>query len=112
MDDSPTSPRRCAAGLPPVTPARGRPLSAEPVSATGRGAGCRTSRPVPPRESVGSGAALEERLSASPFWRAEWWAFGEGRGGFRYWPLSHIGQWIFTLSGPAYVSGFLAVVLT
>ena len=43
--------------------------------------------------------ALEERLPASPFWRAEWWALGEGTHRARYWPLSHIEQWIPILFG-------------
>ncbi|MFD4182834.1 hypothetical protein [Rhodococcus sp. NPDC058514] len=54
--------------------------------------------------------ALEERLPASPFWRAEWWALGEGKDRSRYWPLSHIEQWIPILFALAYVAGFLAVV--
>ncbi|MET9212569.1 MULTISPECIES: RipA family octameric membrane protein [unclassified Nocardia] len=53
--------------------------------------------------------ALEERLPASPFWKGEWWALGEGRDRARYWPLSHIEQWVPVLFGVAYVSGFLAI---
>lgn len=34
--------------------------------------------------------ALEERLPASPYWRAEWTALGQGRDKQKYWPLSHI----------------------
>ncbi|QTJ68017.1 hypothetical protein HYG77_22165 [Rhodococcus sp. ZPP] len=56
--------------------------------------------------------ALEERLPASPFWRAEWWALGEGNDRSRYWPLSHIEQWIPILFGLAYISAFLAVTFT
>ncbi|MCP2279557.1 RipA family octameric membrane protein [Nocardia amikacinitolerans] len=55
--------------------------------------------------------ALEERLPASPFWRAEWWALGEGRDRTRYLPLSHIEQWIPILFALAYIAGFLATVL-
>jgi|ERR1700737_1899145 hypothetical protein len=55
--------------------------------------------------------ALEERLPASPFWRAEWWALGEGKDRARYWPLSHIEQWIPILFALTYFAGFLAVVL-
>jgi len=54
--------------------------------------------------------ALEERLPASPYWRAEWYALGEGKDRSRYWPLSHIEQWIPVLFGCAYVAGFIAVV--
>ncbi|MFE7718256.1 hypothetical protein ACFU44_04370 [Nocardia rhizosphaerihabitans] len=53
--------------------------------------------------------ALEERLPASPFWKAEWWALGEGRNRALYWPLSHIEQWVPVLFALAYVSGFLAI---
>jgi hypothetical protein len=55
-----------------------------------------------------SGASLK---GASPFWRAEWWALGEGTDRARYWPLSHIEQWIPILFGLAYISGFLVIVL-
>jgi hypothetical protein len=55
--------------------------------------------------------ALEERLPASPFWRAEWWELGEGRDRTRYWPLSHIEEWIPMLFALTYVGGFLAAVL-
>ena len=56
--------------------------------------------------------ALEERLPASPFWGAEWWALGEGKDRARYWPLSHIEQWVPILFGLAYTSGFFAAVVT
>lgn len=36
--------------------------------------------------------ALEERLPASPYWRAEWWILGQGADRRRYWPLSHLEQ--------------------
>jgi hypothetical protein len=55
--------------------------------------------------------ALEGRLPASPFWRAEWWELGEGRDRTRYWPLSHIEQWIPMLFALTYVGGCLAAVL-
>nr|WP_232541636.1 hypothetical protein [Nocardia bovistercoris] len=56
--------------------------------------------------------ALEERLPASPFWRAEWWALGEGKDRKRYWPLSHIEQWTPVLFALAYIAGFLATIVT
>lgn len=56
--------------------------------------------------------ALEERLPASPYWRAEWKALGEGKDPSRYWPLSHLEQWIPTLFAAAYVGGFAAVLLS
>ncbi|MGV9866302.1 RipA family octameric membrane protein [Rhodococcus koreensis] len=55
--------------------------------------------------------ALEERLPASPFWRAEWSALGEGTDRTRYWPLSHIEQWIPILFALAYLSRFLALIV-
>lgn len=53
---------------------------------------------------------LEERLPASPYWRAEWKALGEGRDRSKYWPLSHLEQWIPTLFAAIYVAGFLAAI--
>jgi hypothetical protein len=55
--------------------------------------------------------AFEERLPASPFWRAEWWELGEGRDRRRYWPLSHVEQWIPILFALTYFAGFLVIVL-
>lgn len=37
---------------------------------------------------------LEERLPASPYWRAEWKALGEGKDKARYWPMTHLEQWL------------------
>ncbi len=37
---------------------------------------------------------LEEHLPASPYWRAEWTALGEGKDRSKYWPLSHVEQWL------------------
>jgi hypothetical protein len=54
--------------------------------------------------------AMEERLPASPYWRAEWWALGEGTDPSRYWPLSHIEQWIPALFALAYLAGGLALI--
>jgi hypothetical protein len=55
--------------------------------------------------------ALEERLPASPFWRAEWWALGEGHDRRRYWPLSHIEQWVPILFALTYIAGVVAAAL-
>lgn len=38
--------------------------------------------------------ALEARLPASPYWRAEWSALGKGKDLKLYWPLSHLEQWL------------------
>jgi hypothetical protein len=54
---------------------------------------------------------LEERLPASPYWRAEWKALGEGKGSSRYWPLTHIEQWIPVLFAITYLAGFLITIL-
>jgi hypothetical protein len=56
--------------------------------------------------------ALEERLPASPYWRAEWVALGEGKDLRKYLPLTHLEQWIPVLFGLVYVIGFVAVVAT
>jgi hypothetical protein len=53
---------------------------------------------------------LEERLPASPFWRAEWTELGEGRDWRKYWPLTHIEKWVPILFGAIYLLGFVAVV--
>ena len=55
--------------------------------------------------------ALEERLPASPYWKAEWSALGQGTDRSSYWPLSHIEKWIPLGFGILYVAGFLAVLL-
>ena len=56
--------------------------------------------------------ALEERRPASPYWRAEWTALGEGKHKGKYWPLTHLEQWVPAAFGLTYVSGFLTVVLS
>ncbi|MFI7521359.1 RipA family octameric membrane protein [Micromonospora globbae] len=55
--------------------------------------------------------ALEERLPASPYWRAEWRALGEGRDPSRYWPLTHLEQWIPVSFAAVYVAGFVIAAL-
>jgi hypothetical protein len=54
--------------------------------------------------------ALEERLPASPYWRAEWKALGEGRNTAVYWPLTHLEQWIPLVFAALYVVGFVIAV--
>ncbi|WP_285683825.1 hypothetical protein [Actinoplanes sp. NBRC 103695] len=53
---------------------------------------------------------LEERLPASPYWRAEWKALGEGRDSSRYWPLTHLEQWIPFCFATTYVAAFIAIL--
>ncbi len=55
--------------------------------------------------------ALERRLPASPWWSAEWAALGRGEDPARYWPLTHLEQWVPLLFALAYVGGFLALLL-
>jgi hypothetical protein len=55
--------------------------------------------------------ALEERLPASPYWRAEWVALGEGRNRSKYWPLTHLEQWIPVTFAAIYVLGAVVAVL-
>lgn len=55
--------------------------------------------------------AIEQRLPASPWWRSEWTALGQGRDPARYWPLSHIEQWVPWIFALAYVGGFTALVI-
>ncbi|MER5347135.1 hypothetical protein ABT030_44025 [Streptomyces mirabilis] len=54
---------------------------------------------------------LEERLPASPYWSAEWKALGEGKDKSKYWPLTHLEQWVPVTFACAYVGGFIAVLL-
>lgn len=54
--------------------------------------------------------ALEERLPASAYWRAEWSALGEGKDWRRYLPLIYLEQWVPVLFGLVYLLGFLVAV--
>lgn len=56
--------------------------------------------------------ALERRLPASPYWRAEWTALGEGKDYKKYWPLSHIEGGIPIFFAALYIGGFIALVVT
>lgn len=55
--------------------------------------------------------ALETLLPTSPWWGAEWRALGEGRDPGRYWPITHIEQWVPLLFAAAYVLGLLGILL-
>lgn len=55
--------------------------------------------------------ALEERLPASPYWKAEWLAGGRGTGRQRYLSLTHLEQWVPLTFAVIYLSGLLALVL-
>ena len=54
--------------------------------------------------------ALEERLPASAYWRAEQAALREGRNWRKYLPLSNLEQWVPVLFGLVYLSGFIIAV--
>jgi hypothetical protein len=56
--------------------------------------------------------ALEEKLPASPYWRAEWTALGEGKDKGKYWPLTHLEQWVPAAFALIYIVGLLAVALS
>ena len=56
--------------------------------------------------------ALEAHLPASPYWKAEWEALGRGRDPARYWPLTHIEQWVPWLFAVAYLGGFIIAIAT
>ncbi len=53
---------------------------------------------------------LEERLPASPYWSAEWYALGEGKDWRKYLPLTHLEQWVPVLFGVVYTIGFILAV--
>ena len=55
--------------------------------------------------------ALEERLPASPWWRGEWIALGEGENRSLYWPLTHLEQWIPILFAFLYLGAFFAALI-
>jgi hypothetical protein len=54
--------------------------------------------------------ALESRLPASPFWRAEWTALGKGADKSKYWPLTHLEQWVPLLFAVSYLIGVGLVI--
>jgi hypothetical protein len=51
---------------------------------------------------------LEERLPASPYWKAEWKALGEGKDKAKYWPMTHLEQWIPIIFAATYIAAFIA----
>jgi hypothetical protein len=55
--------------------------------------------------------ALEERLPASPYWRAEWQALGRGEDPARYWPLTHLEKWVPALFAVTYVCAYITLLL-
>jgi hypothetical protein len=53
---------------------------------------------------------LEERLPASPYWNAEWKALGEGKDKARYWPMTHLEQWVPVTFAAIYVAAFISAI--
>ncbi len=53
---------------------------------------------------------MEERLPASPWWRAEWQALGAGKDRSLYWPLTHLEKWVPLVFVLLY-AGMLAIAL-
>ncbi|MGK5740382.1 RipA family octameric membrane protein [Micromonospora sp. URMC 103] len=47
---------------------------------------------------------IEERLPASPYWRAEWKGLGSGRDRSLYWPLAYLEQWVPVVFAVAYLT--------
>ncbi|MFF7039887.1 hypothetical protein ACIP4T_22190 [Streptomyces massasporeus] len=54
--------------------------------------------------------ALEERLPAFAYSRAEWKASGEGRDWRKYLPLTHVEQWVPVIFALSYLVGFCAAL--
>ncbi|MFD3704975.1 hypothetical protein ACFWUP_17715 [Nocardia sp. NPDC058658] len=54
--------------------------------------------------------AIEQRLPAGPYWRAEWAALGRGEAPSRYLPMTHVEQLIPMLFASTYVAGFIALL--
>ncbi|MEU2854529.1 RipA family octameric membrane protein [Streptomyces syringium] len=55
--------------------------------------------------------ALEERLPAFAYSRAEWGALGEGRDWRKYLPLTYVEQWVPGIFALSYFVGFCAIVV-
>ncbi|MGH4029558.1 RipA family octameric membrane protein [Actinomycetota bacterium Odt1-20B] len=55
--------------------------------------------------------ALEERLPAYAYSRAEWGFLGEGRDPRKYLQISYVEQWVPVVFALAYLLGFLALAL-
>ncbi|MEV5884008.1 hypothetical protein AB0L74_14990 [Streptomyces sp. NPDC052020] len=54
--------------------------------------------------------AIEERLPAYAYSRAEWKALGEGKDWRKYMPLTHVEQWVPLVFALTYLLGFFAAV--
>ncbi|MEV6524484.1 hypothetical protein AB0M43_21230 [Longispora sp. NPDC051575] len=55
--------------------------------------------------------ALEERLPASPYWRAEWKGLGSGRDRSLYWPMAALEQWVPAAFALAYLALLVMVLV-
>lgn len=54
---------------------------------------------------------LEQRMPASPYWRAEWEQLGRGKSWKHYWPLSYVESMAPLLFAMTYVLGYVALLL-
>ncbi|SCE65836.1 RipA family octameric membrane protein [Micromonospora saelicesensis] len=54
--------------------------------------------------------ALEERLPASPYWRAEWKALKGGADKGLYWPMTRLEQWVPIAFSIAYIILFVTTL--
>ena len=54
---------------------------------------------------------IEERLPASPYWKAEWSALKQGKDPWVYLPLTHAEQLVPVLFAAIYVLGYILAVL-
>ncbi len=54
--------------------------------------------------------SLEERLPASPWWKAEWKALGERRDKAMYWPITKLELWLPWVFALAYVMLFIVLL--
>jgi hypothetical protein len=55
--------------------------------------------------------SLEERLPASPYWRAEWEQLGQGKDWRLYWPLSHVESLVPLLFVGTYLATYIALIV-
>ena len=55
--------------------------------------------------------ALEARLPAYAYSKAEWAELGEGQDRAKYWPLTHVERWVPILFGATYLGAFLAALI-
>ncbi|MFY1683313.1 RipA family octameric membrane protein [Micromonospora sp.] len=55
--------------------------------------------------------AMEERLPASPYWRAEWKGLGSGLDRSLYWPMAQLEQWVPSTFALAYLLVLITILV-